>query len=43
LKHRVSDNVAPVKNFLSVLVHALRRARHFVLVEGPAMPTQAGS
>src|ERR1019366_9680858 len=28
----------PVKHFLSVLLHALRRARHFALVEGSAIP-----
>ena len=27
----VSDNVGAVKHFLSVLTHALRRARHFAL------------
>src|ERR1700693_3939169 len=32
-KHRLSDNVVPVKNFLSVLIRALRRARHFALAE----------
>src|SRR6266851_1003302 len=36
----VSDNVVPVKHFLSVLTRALRRARHFALVEGSAIPTQ---
>src|SRR5882757_9142414 len=30
----------PVKHFLSVLLRALRRARHFALVEGPAIPTK---
>ena len=29
----VSDNVGGVKHFLSVLLRALRRARHFALVE----------
>jgi len=29
----------PVKHFLSVLLRALRRARHFALVEGSAIPT----
>ena len=42
-KHRVSDNVVPVKYFLSVLTRALRRARHFALVEGSAIPTKARS
>src|SRR5713101_7872036 len=37
-KHRVSDNVVPVKYFLGVLTRALRRARHFALVE--AVPYQ---
>jgi hypothetical protein len=41
LKHRLSDNVVPVKYFLSVLTRALRRARHFALVEGSAIPTKA--
>jgi len=31
LKHRVSDNVVPVKYFLSELLPAPRRARHFAL------------
>src|SRR5438876_6786053 len=30
----------PVKHFLSVLLRALRRARHFALVEGSAIPTK---
>jgi hypothetical protein len=42
-KHRVSDNVVPVKYFLGVLTRALRRARHFALVEGSAIPTKARS
>src|SRR6266496_5286695 len=29
-----------VKHFLSVLTRALRRARHFALVEGSAIPTK---
>jgi nucleotide-binding universal stress UspA family protein len=33
----------PVKHFLSVLLHALRRARHFALVEGSAIPTKVRS
>ena len=33
-KNRVSDNVGAVKHFLSILLRALRRARHFALVEG---------
>ena len=37
-KHRLSDNVVPVKYFLGVLTRALRRARHFALVE--AVPYQ---
>ena len=41
--NRVSDNVASVKHFLSVLTRALRRARHFALVEGSAIPTKARS
>jgi alkyl sulfatase BDS1-like metallo-beta-lactamase superfamily hydrolase len=39
----ISDNVAPVKHFLGVLTRALRRARHFALVEGSAIPTKARS
>jgi len=39
-QNRVSDNVAPVKHFLSVLLRALRRARHFALAEGSAVPTK---
>src|SRR5271169_1340916 len=30
----------PVKHFLNVLLRALRRARHFALVEGSAIPTK---
>jgi hypothetical protein len=37
-KTGVSDNVVPVKYFLGVLTRALRRARHFALVE--AVPYQ---
>jgi small neutral amino acid transporter SnatA (MarC family) len=32
-KNRLSDNVGAVNHFLSVLRRALRRARHFALVE----------
>jgi hypothetical protein len=32
-KNRLSDNVGAVNHFLSVLLLALRRARHFALVE----------
>src|SRR6266852_8164487 len=32
----LSDNVGGVKHFSSTLTHALRRARHFALVEGLA-------
>ena len=42
-KTGVSDNVGAVKHFLSVLTRALRRARHFALVEGSAIPTKARS
>ena len=38
LQHRVSDNAGAVKHFLSVLTRALRRARHFALVD--AVPYQ---
>src|SRR6266566_6181820 len=31
---------SPVKHFLDVLTRALRRARHFALVEGSAIPTK---
>src|SRR6266849_618299 len=37
---RLSDNVGAVKHFLSVLTRALRRARHFALVEDVALPYQ---
>src|SRR5260370_36190979 len=37
-EHRISDNVVPVKYFVSVLTRALRGARHFALVE--AVPYQ---
>src|SRR5947208_1452281 len=40
LKHRLSDNVGAVKQFLSTLPHALREARHFALDE-KAVPTKA--
>jgi hypothetical protein len=39
----ISDNVVPVKDSLSAPTRALRRARHFALVEGSAIPTQARS
>src|ERR1039457_3900512 len=39
-KPGVSDNVGAVKHFLSVLTRALRRARHFALVEDVALPYQ---
>src|ERR1700693_6386190 len=32
--HRVSNNVGSVKRFWGALARALRRARHFALVEG---------
>src|SRR5262252_8852203 len=36
----VSDNVGGVKSFLSVLMRALRRARHFALFRKSAVPTK---
>src|SRR5215831_8568895 len=43
-QNRVSDNVGGVKHFLSVLLRALRRARHFALVEKQLpVPTKARS
>jgi hypothetical protein len=41
----ISDNAGAVKHFLSVLLRALRRARHFALVEALAfaLPTKARS
>src|SRR5215831_4972852 len=43
-QNRVSDNVGGVKHFLSVLLRALRRARHFALVEKQLpLPTKARS
>ena len=47
--NRISDNVGGVNHFLSVLLRALRGARHFALVEAFAvalafaLPTQARS
>ena len=45
--NRLSDNVGAVNHFLSVLLRALRRARHFALVEAlalaVALPTKARS
>src|SRR5215472_13401928 len=42
--NRLSDNVGGVKHFLSVLLRALRRARHFALVEKQLpVPTKARS
>src|ERR1700680_913467 len=42
LKYRVSNNVGGVKHFLSVLIRALRRVRHFALVENvPIQPRLA--
>ena len=40
LKSGVSDNVGGVKTFSSILRHALRKERHFALVEKGAGPTQ---
>src|SRR5215813_9158396 len=37
----LSDNVGDVKSFWSVLGRALRRARHFALVEKVPCPTEA--
>jgi hypothetical protein len=37
----ISDNVGAVKFFLSVLIRALRRARHFALLEKMPYPTKA--
>ena len=41
--NRLSENVVPLKYLLSALTRALRRARHFTLVEGSAVPTKARS
>src|SRR5258707_1225607 len=38
--NRFSDNVVPCQALLNVLTRALRRARHFALVEGSAIPTK---
>jgi hypothetical protein len=49
VKNRLSDNAGAVNHFLSVLLRALRRARHFALVEAVAFavalapPTKARS
>jgi hypothetical protein len=37
----VSDNVGSVKRVLGALIRALRRARHFALVESLPYPTKA--
>ena len=46
-KNRLSDNAGAVNHFLSVLLRALRGARHFALVEAfavaLALPTKARS
>jgi len=42
-KHRLSDNVGRVKDYLSTLRHALVKERHFALVEDFAFPTKARS
>jgi hypothetical protein len=48
-EYRLSDNAGGVNHFLSVLLRALRRARHFALVEAVAvalafaLPTKARS
>jgi hypothetical protein len=42
-KNRLSNNVGSVKHLLSVPVRALRRARHFALVEDVPHPTEAHS
>src|SRR5215472_1230566 len=42
--NRLSNNVGGVKHFLSVLLRALRRARHFALIEKQLpVPTKARS
>jgi len=42
--NRLSDNVGGVKHYLSVLLRALRGARHFALVEKQLpVPTKARS
>src|ERR1700686_665818 len=42
LKHRLSNNVGGVKHFSSVGIPALRRVRHFALVENvPIQPKPA--
>jgi len=44
VKNRLSDNVGGVKHYLSVLLRALRGARHFALVEKQLpVPTKARS
>lgn len=39
----ISDNVRSVKCVLGIRIRALRRARHFALVESLPCPTKAGS
>jgi hypothetical protein len=38
-KHRVSDNVGPCQALSSALLHALKKERHFALLDGVAFPT----
>jgi hypothetical protein len=40
-KHRVSDNAGGVKQHSRTLQRALRKERHFSLVEKVLLPTQA--
>jgi len=41
VKHRLSDNVGSVKQFLGTPPHALLEKRHFALDDGLHFPTQA--
>jgi hypothetical protein len=42
-KNRLSDNVGGVKLFSTTLLRALEQKRHFALVDGLPLPTQARS
>jgi hypothetical protein len=43
VKNRLSDNVGGVKLFSTTLLRALEQKRHFALVDGLPLPTQARS
>jgi hypothetical protein len=43
VEHRLSNNAGVVKYFFCTLLHALKKERHFALMEISAMPTKARS